>query len=203
MSDGGHDDGENATGRGRSGGKGRRVQRPLDAQQLHELALAYVARFATSAGRLDAYLKRKLRERGWDGDGARAPDHAGVVARMVELGYVDDRGFAQARAGGMMRRGFGARRIGQALARDGIAEDIVVETRGDARAARAAALAFARRRRLGPFGRGSAGMVLDRAVRDKQLAAMLRAGHTVSFARAVIDAADVAALEQWVDDEDG
>lgn len=198
--DGRHDDGENATDRER----GRRAPRPLNARQLNELALAYVARFATSAGRLDAYLKRKLRERGWEGegDGAAGPDRAGVVARMVELGYVDDRGFAQARAGGMLRRGFGARRISETLARDGIAQDIVAEARGSERDARAAAVAFARRRRLGPFGRGSAGMMMDRPLRDKQLAAMLRAGHTAAMARRVIEATDAAALEQWVDDED-
>ena len=37
--------------------------RPLDAPRLEELALSYVARFATSAAKLDDYLRRKLRER--------------------------------------------------------------------------------------------------------------------------------------------
>ncbi len=41
----------------------RRPPRPLDAALLDELALGYVARFATSTGKLSAYLNRKLRER--------------------------------------------------------------------------------------------------------------------------------------------
>ena len=91
--------------------EGRKAS-PLDSARLQELALAYVARFATSAAKLEAYLKRKLRERGWDGDGE--PDIAALVRRYVELGYVDDEAFARARSGGLLRRGYGARRVGQA-----------------------------------------------------------------------------------------
>ena len=40
----------------------RKPPRPLDAARLNEMALAYVARFATSAGKLSDYLRRKLRE---------------------------------------------------------------------------------------------------------------------------------------------
>ena len=178
--------------------------RPLDTAALDALALAYVARFATSAARLAAYLQRKLRERGWD-DGA-APDPAATVARMVErmvdLGFVDDRGFASARAGGLLRRGYGVRRIDETLARDGIDADIAAEARGSLREARQAALTFARRRRLGPFGLGSSPEALDRAVRERHIAAMMRAGHDLATARVVIDAPDAAAVEQWVDEDD-
>lgn len=47
----------------------KRIPKPLDSVRLEELALAYVARFATSAAKLEDYLRRKLRERGWDGEG--------------------------------------------------------------------------------------------------------------------------------------
>ncbi|MFX8922223.1 hypothetical protein ABTN04_19345, partial [Acinetobacter baumannii] len=83
----------------------------LDPARLNELALAYAARFATSAGKLSAYLKRKVRERGWEGEGDAADAMAAVVGRMVELRYVDDVAFAQARGSGLLRRGYGARRI--------------------------------------------------------------------------------------------
>ena len=49
-----------------------RAPKPLDAPRLEELALAYVARFATSAAKLETYLRRKLRERGWEGEIGRA-----------------------------------------------------------------------------------------------------------------------------------
>src|SRR6476469_2109404 len=93
--------------------RARRAPRPLDTARLDELALAYVARFATSGVQLERYLKRKLRERGWDG--AEEPDAAAVVARLIELRYVDDAAYAAMRSGGLLRRGYGPRRVAQAL----------------------------------------------------------------------------------------
>lgn len=172
----------------------KRPPKPLDAARLEELALAYVARFATSAGKLSAYLRRKLRERGWDGAGE--PDPAALVARFVACGYVDDAGYARAKAGGLLRRGYGTRRIGQALAAAGIAE---VDREAISRAEqREAALVMARKRRFGPFGPGSA----DRAQREKQLAAMLRAGHPLESARVLVDAASIEAAEEWASAND-
>jgi regulatory protein len=168
----------------------KRTLPPLDAARLDELALAYVARFAASAAKLETYLQRKLRERGWAGEGA--PPVPAIVARFVAAGYVDDAAYARMKAGSLRRRGYGERRIGQALGAAGIAEEVREEVRGAEGAQRRAALAFGRRKRLGPFGAG-----VDRAGQEKQLAAMLRAGHRMDLARAVVQAADMAALEQW------
>ncbi len=181
----------------------RRKVQPLDSARLNELALAYVARFATSGGRLAAYLTRKIRERGWAGEAG--PDVPALVERIVGHGYVDDAGFALARGAGMMRRGYGARRIAQTLTRDGIAPPLVAEASGTAIERRTAALAFARRRRLGPFGAGSGDSRdggLDPATRARQVAAMLRAGHPFATACALIDAADGVAAQEWVDEAD-
>src|SRR5688500_2515206 len=100
----------------------RKPPRPLDPARLEELALSYVARFATSAGKLEAYLNRKLRERGWEGDGD--PDASALIARFVAAGYVDDEAWARSKAGSLLRRGYGARRVSQALGAAGIAEDL-------------------------------------------------------------------------------
>lgn len=175
----------------------RRNPRPLDAPRLEELALAYVARFATSAAKLEGYLRRKLRERGWDGEGA-APV-AEIVARFVAAGYIDDAVFARARTGSLLRRGYGVRRIGQALDAAGIAEDVRAEVRAAPAEQRRAALALARKRRIGPFGPDGA----DRAVREKQLAAMLRAGHPLDSARELVNAPSIAAAERWAAELDG
>jgi regulatory protein len=177
----------------------RRQPKPLDSARLEDLALAYVARFATSAAKLHKYLKNKLRERGWEGDGE--PDLDQLVARYVELGYVDDAAFARARSGGLLRRGYGERRVRQALLEAGIGEAIRAETSPGEAAARRAALTLARKRGFGPFGREP----LDRARREKQIAAMLRAGHPLDSAREMVDAATEAAAEQWAaecDDEE-
>lgn len=161
---------------------GRRARPPLGDEQLRELALRYVARFATTRARLRAYLARKVQERGWDGD--RGPDFETLVGRLVELGYVDDSAFAVAKSRALVGRGFGERRVGDALRRAGVDEDDGREARDYARSEAAeAALSFARRRRIGPFGARPA----DPASREKAIAAMVRAGHRFALARALVD----------------
>jgi regulatory protein len=166
------------------------MPRPLDAARLDELALAYVARFAASGAKLESYLKRKLRERGWEGEGE--PPLPEILTRFVRAGYVDDAAYARMKAGSMRRRGLGERRIGQQLGADGIGEEDRAAVRAGEGEQRRAALLLARRKRLGPFG-----PELDRPGREKQLAAMLRAGHRMDMARAVIHAADIATVEAW------
>lgn len=173
------------------------TRRALDSARLEELALAYAARFATSAARLDGYLRRKLRERGWDGEG-EAPV-ARIVARMVAAGYVDDAAFARARSAGLLRRGYGQRRIAQTLGAAGIDAEVREQVRADPLEQRRAALVMARKRGFGPFGAAPA----DRAGREKQIAAMLRAGHKLDSARELIDAATIEAAERWAEEYDG
>ena len=177
-----------------SNSRRKRPPKPLDEVRLKDLALAYVARFATSAGKLEQYLKRKLRERGWDGD--EQPDVAAIVARYVELGYVDDTAYARARTGDLLRRGYGPRRVSQALGQAGIDEDIRIQVQASESERREAALHMARKRRFGPFARGP----VDRALREKQLAVMVRAGHGFDAACAVLDAPSEEAAEEWVRD---
>ena len=177
--------------------KEKRLPKPLDARRLNDLALHYVARFATSAAKLEAYLKRKLRERGWEGEGE--PALAALTERFVVAGYIDDKAYARAKSGSLLRRGYGDRRIGQALSAAGIAEETRAEVRASEAAQRRAALALATKRRFGPFGAAA----LDRPAREKQIAAMLRAGHPFDTARALVNAADVAAAQDWAGSDDG
>jgi regulatory protein len=173
------------------------IRRPLDSTRLEELALAYVARFATSAAKLELYLRRKLRERGWAGED-EAPV-AALVARFVSAGYVDDEAFARARSAGLLRRGYGARRIAQALGAAGIGEEVREAVRVGAGEQRRAALAMAARRGFGPYGTEPP----DRPRREKQIAALLRAGHRLDSARELVDAPSVAAAEEWAAAADG
>ena len=160
----------------------RKPRPPLTAARLEEMALNYVGRFATSRSKLVAYLGRKLRERGWDG--AAAPDVEALADRFVRLGYIDDRAFALSKARSLTGRGYGERRVHQALAMAGIGEEEGSEARGLAETeAVAAALRFARRRAIGPYARE----VPDPAQRERALAAMVRAGHRFPIARAIID----------------
>jgi regulatory protein len=159
----------------------RRPRPPLDEDKLNELMMAYVARFATSRAKLAAYLTRKLRERGWAGPG-EAPIEA-LVAKAARLGFVDDAAFALSKARSLTARGYGERRVGQALHAAGIGESDAEAARGHARDdAVEAAVQFARRRRLGPFATAAAGP----EAREKALAAMVRAGHGFRLAKAIL-----------------
>ncbi|TKD49916.1 regulatory protein RecX [Sphingomonas baiyangensis] len=157
---------------------------PLDREALERMTLRYVGRYATTRAKLATYLRRKQRERGWHDSSLSAE---AAVERMVQLcaerGYVDDRGFGEMRAASMARRGLGARRVAATLRADGLTpEDAAfLDEAIDARSV-ASAVAFARRRRIGPFAADPA----DRALRDKQIAAMVRAGHSFDMAREIV-----------------
>jgi len=159
----------------------RRDPVPLDSAKLDELALTYVGRFATTRAKLGSYLSRKIRERGWSGE--RAPDPERIVERLATLGYVDDAQYALSKARSLTGRGYGPRRVRQSLHAAGIGEE-------DGEAAQAfageesvaAALRYARRRRIGPFAAETA----DAATRERTLAAMIRAGHSFGISKAIL-----------------
>ena len=152
--------------------------RPLDDAALRSLALRYVSRYATTETKLRRYLSRKLFERGWADDVAAPVDT--IIVRMVELGYVDDQIFAEARGRSLTSRGFGSRRVAADLAAAGIERETAAAVVA-ASDAFAAALAFARRRRLGPFDPTPT----DPVRQKKAFAAMMRAGHGIRETRLV------------------
>jgi regulatory protein len=160
--------------------KNRRPLPPLKQSALHEVALRYVGKYATTRAKLRAYLSRKIRERGWDE--VREPDLEALANRFVDLGYVDDAAFALSKSRAMSARGYGTRRVADQLRRAGVGED---DGRAALDAANAeaveAALRFARRRRIGPFAANAA----DRPERERWIASMVRAGHSFGLARAI------------------
>lgn len=160
----------------------RRTPAPLTAISLRDLALAYVARFATTRVKLSRYLARKLAERGWDGPAP--PDVDGLAQTMVDLGYIDDAAFAEGQARSLARRGYGRRRIDGATRAAGVADDqragaerIAAETRVSS------ALKLAQRRRWGPYAQT---IETDPVRRDKMVATFLRAGHDAALARRIL-----------------
>ncbi|SER77636.1 regulatory protein RecX [Sphingobium sp. YR768] len=163
---------------------GKRLPPPLDEAILRDMALRHVARFATSRSKLLAYLIRKIRERGWGGEQPADPE--GLADRFVDLGYIDDAGYAVMKSAALARRGYGARRIDETLRAAGIAESD--REQADAQTASeawTAAERFARRKRIGPYATAP----LDPKQREKAIAAFLRAGHGYAIARRWVDAA--------------
>lgn len=165
-----------------------RSRKPLNAAKLDELALAYVARFATSRAKLMRYLSRKIRESDWtDQSDAMAACEA-IADRMERLRFLDDRQYAAMRAGAMTRRGLGVRRVKAQLFVDGIAPEDSGEAVAEAEGkALASAVDFARRRRLGPFAvRAADDPADDPKERERQVAAFARAGHGLELARRIL-----------------
>jgi regulatory protein len=155
---------------------------PLDDRTIEELALRYVGKYATTRAKLRSYLERKLRERGWSG--SAEPDVQRFAERFAELGYVDDAAYALAKSRALSSRGYGRRRLDQTLRQAGIGEAEGAAARDHAeREAVEAALRFAERRRIGPFGAPGH----DPRAREKAIGAMVRAGHGFALAKAVVD----------------
>jgi regulatory protein len=162
--------------------KAKRAPRPLDRNQLQELALRYVGRYSTTRAKLKAYLARKVRERGWDDpDGPHAD---AITQRFAELGYVDDAAFALSKSRALTGRGYGKRRLVEKLRAAGVDEEDGAAARQHAdEEAVSAALRFAERRRIGPFAPSE---LNSRREMERALAAMVRAGHAFALARAII-----------------
>ncbi|HUZ65954.1 MAG TPA: RecX family transcriptional regulator [Acetobacteraceae bacterium] len=165
-----------------------------DEASLHEAALAHLARYGTTEAGLIRVLERRVlrwarAQEGADPAELAAQVAAGrraaraVAARLVAAGAVNDAAFAEARARRLARAGRSRRAVLAHLAARGVedaaARQVVPE---DAEAEFAAALAFARRRRIGPFGAPSS-MGDDPARRQKEAAAFARAGFGETVAR--------------------
>lgn len=165
----------------------------IDVAQIERWALAYLGRFASSAENLRRVLLRRVRRRLPDdretvAQAAMVVD--ALVARYRASGLVDDAAYAAGRARARLRRGQSLKTIRAGLAAKGVASedaaaaiDALREEGGDPDLA--AAVAFARRRRLGPYRRASAADAGE--VRLKELGAFARAGYSRAVAHAVLD----------------
>lgn len=174
---------------------GRRPPPPLNLAALERLALRYVERFATTRGKLAVYLARKVRERGWEGEPA---DPVAIAERFAELGYVNDRIYAESKASAMTRRGLGARRVSDALRHAGVREqDAEAVAPQLAERANQTALAFARKRRIGPFAETQP----DRDRIAKHVAAMVRAGHSPELAWKIVRMNPGESVEPLLDED--
>lgn len=179
--------------------RGRRAGRPVTVEGLEAQALHYLARFASSAASLRRVLRQKVersaRDHGTDRDAGLAAVER-LIERFAETGIVDDARFAEGRAQSLFRRGTSRRATAAKLSEKGIGQDQIATALDSldelsAEPELAAAAAYARRRRLGPFRPPDS----RAAHRDKDMAALARAGFTSDMARRVLDAPDAAALE--------
>jgi regulatory protein len=173
----------------RTGPPERRPPRPVTSAYLQRAALSYLERYASSAENLRRVLRRKIekrcRLRGEEPD----PFYAlvdDVVERSLRGGLVDDTRYARARVATLRRRGGSARAIQAKLSVKGVDRETIAaalggEDRDRAADEEAAAHAFARRRKIGPYRPGERG-----PYRDKDMASLGRAGFPFDLVRRVI-----------------
>jgi regulatory protein len=165
----------------------------IGADLLERWALHYLGRYASSAENLRRVLTRRVHRRSPEAGAAAAALIDALVARYREAGLLDDMAYAAARVASLHRRGESVRAMRARLAAKRVSAADIADAVSDLRATApdpdlAAACAFARRRRLGPFRRAAA----DRA---RELGAFARAGFSRRIAEAVLACADVAAVE--------
>jgi regulatory protein len=184
---------------------GTPAPKPPDRVALHEAALAHLGRFAATEAQLLRVLQRRVqrwerraREADLEPDAVAAGSDAGlacareVVRRLAAAGAVDDAAFAAARAQRLHREGRSRRAIVAHLAARGVpAETAGAALPADDTSELDAALAFARRRRIGPFRNGEA----DGAQRLRELGALARAGFPREVALRALAMSDADAEE--------
>lgn len=160
--------------------------------QLHEAALRHMARFAVTEVGLKRVLERRVqrwaraaaaegRETAEDVAAGRA-EAARVARALVVSGMVDDAAFAAARAARLVRAGRSRRAVAAHLAGKGVQAEVAEAALPAAEQELPAALAYARRRRLGPFREAG-----DAEVRLRDLGALARAGFSRDVAERALD----------------
>ena len=181
----------------------KRTASPITAKYLQNAAVFYLERYASSAEGLRRVLRRRVsKARLLDAPVMDNVDEAieAVVQKFVSAGLLDDTAFAQTKARSLHRRGLSGRLTRQRLQVAGVGREDVDKAMealdeelgtDPARRELQAALAFARRRRLGPW------RTKDReANKPRDLASMARAGFAYELARRVIEANDPESLDE-------
>lgn len=164
--------------------------RKVSPRYLENAALHYLRRYAATVNQLRRVLTRKvdrsLKFHGGDRSEALAWVEA-LLEKLVRSALLNDDAYAEMKARSLRASGRSARLISQKLRHKGVPEPLVARTLAEATAEipeEQAAWTWARRKRLGPFRASES----DRkALRQRDLAALARAGFGFGVARQVID----------------
>jgi len=164
----------------------------LNPGSLEKAALVYLQRFSSSRENLRKVLMRRVwRAVNHDGgDKNQCQEWVDLVVEKMELrGFVNDRLFAEGRMHSLLTRGKSLRGIRNHLHDRGISPDIIDDVlnlaeKDEGNLDFTAAINLAKRRGLGPFSKRAGG----RRPREKDMAAMARAGFSFEVAVRVIEA---------------
>lgn len=170
----------------------QRLPRKITESYLENAALYYLQRFSSSSENLRLVMTRKIDKSIYHHgtsreEGLQMLDD--LIRRFLSSGILNDDLYAQARVYSLRRRGTSQRLIRSKLMQKGLSESTINEAlailpKETVDPELAAAKAYARRRRLGPYRTRE----LQEERRDKDLAAMARAGFSYAIAHKVIGA---------------
>ncbi|EPX55730.1 Regulatory protein recX [Cystobacter fuscus DSM 2262] len=168
----------------------RKQPRKVSPRYLENAALHYLKRYSATVSQLKTVLMRRV-DRSLRFHGGERTEALGwvnaLVEKLVRNGLVNDQAYAETKAHSLRASGRSARVIAQKLKLKGVAKEVVAQKVAEASAEvseEAAALIWARKKRLGPFRRD---LKTRPDNRQRDLAAMARAGFSFAMAKKIID----------------
>jgi regulatory protein len=183
--------GERGGGKAAAGPRQPKQPRKVSPRYLENAALHYLKRYAATVDQLKRVLSRKvdrsLRFHGGDRGEALGWMEA-LVTKLVRNGLLNDEAYAGMKASSLRASGRSSRVIAQKLRMKGVSNELVARKVADASAQMSeeeAAKIWARKKRLGPFRRLPQSRKENR---QRDLAALARAGFSFGIARKTIDA---------------
>ncbi|XXF76194.1 regulatory protein RecX [Myxococcaceae bacterium GXIMD 01537] len=175
----------------KSEGPRKRV-RKVSPRYLENAALHYLKRYAATVSQLRRVLLRRV-DRSLKAHGGERAEALrwvdALVEKLVRNGLINDSAYAGMKAQALRASGRSSRVIAQKLRMKGVAADVVQEKLAEATSEvseEEAARIWARKKRLGPFRRDAG---TRKENRERDLAALARAGFSFSIAKKVIDEA--------------
>ena len=177
----------------------QKIPRMVSTTTIENSALFYIGRYATSSENLRQVLKRKIirASKYHDVDIDACIHHVGdLIQRYLKNGILNDEVYAQAQAASMNRRGKSLRAIRSRLRQKLLSDENIKKAIGALSKEfespdLSAAIAFARKRRIGPYRKNTN----FRNGLDKELATLARSGFSYSLALRIVTAKNIYELE--------
>jgi regulatory protein len=164
--------------------------RKVSARYLENAALHYLKRYSATVSQLKRVLMRRV-DRSLKFHGGERSEAVGwvdaLVEKLIRNGLINDRAYAETKAHSLRASGRSSRVITQKLRMKGVAPELVQQKVAEARedvSEDAAARIWARKKRLGPYRRD---LSTRGDNRQRDLAALARAGFPFAIAKRIID----------------
>lgn len=168
----------------------KRPPKKITEKYLYNAGLAYLQRFPASTAHFRTVMMRKIDRSCRHHTDQSREDSIALLDKTIEkfqsLALLDDEGYTRGMITSLRARGASARAIHAKLQQKGLKPDIIQDTlkdidneNDDEDAELAAALKFARRKKLGPY-------CTKDTPEDKQLATLARAGFSYDICKKII-----------------